>query len=174
MLPRYLKPLHFCKADISLISAKNYPNLAQHRYYILSKKGLNNLIAKTQYNCYSSFSDKNTPPQTNNNTSPGRSTTKNDLINSPKGNMNKTSMVESNVTISNNIFSSLLSTFSKKQPLIGRIREIINKIKNKDRHHMLNTASKILNEFTGYSAVEKLKEKVIQQGNFFPLHSIFI
>ncbi|CAG8444510.1 8067_t:CDS:2 [Funneliformis caledonium] len=68
--------------------------------------------------------------------------------------------------------SSLLSTFQnsgtispvKKQSLIERI---INTIKIQDSQHLLNSASQVLNEFTGYSAVERLKEKVIQQEQEF-------
>ncbi|CAI2163260.1 6543_t:CDS:2 [Funneliformis geosporum] len=153
--PRYLiKPLHFCKADISLISVKFYPILAQRRFHIFNKQGLNNLILKTRYNCCSFFSNKNTTPQQ---TKDKNTSTINTLKERPSTTSSLLSTFQHSATIS----------LAKKQSLIERINKFINTIKIKDRQHMLNAASQVLNEFTGYSAVEKLKEKVIQQEQEF-------
>src|SRR6266542_1798827 len=128
--PRYLmRSLLFCKAEISLISTTKfrYESL-QCRYFILNKKSLNNLIMKSQYKCYSS--DKNASTRNNKDTitTPSEpSTTKNGLTNSFKD-----------------------ITKFKNDLLTERIREMANsKIEN--TQHALSVASKILNEFTGYS-----------------------
>jgi hypothetical protein len=142
--PRFLmKPLRFCKAETSLILTKfRYESLYCH-CFILNKKGLNNnLIVKLQYKCYSL--NKNASTRNNEDTiiTPSEpSTTKNGLTNFPHKD-NK----------------------SKNELLTERIFEIAKTIKN--TQHALSIASKTLNEFTGYSVIEKLKEKVIQQGNF--------
>ncbi|RIA92365.1 Mdm33 family-domain-containing protein [Glomus cerebriforme] len=148
-----MKPLHFSKAEISLFSTKFRHDPLQYRYYILNRKGLNNLIIKTHYS-----SDTNAPPRTNKNiitTSSGPSTTKNGLTNSPEEDTSKT--------------PTKISKFKndKGQLLTERIREITNSIKIQNTQQAFNTASKILNEVTGYSEVEKLKEKVIQQEKEF-------
>lgn len=147
---RYLrKPLRFYKAETSLILTKfRYESLHCHNF-ILNKKGLNNnLIMKPQYNCYSLNKNASTRNNENTITTPSESsTTKNGLTNFPPKDVK-----------------------SKNDLLAERIFEMA-KMKIKNTQHTLNTASKTLNELTGYSVIEKLKEKVIQQGNFFPLHS---
>lgn len=146
---RYLmKPLRFCKAETSLILTKfRYESLHCHSF-ILNKKGLNNLIMKPQYNCYSLNKNATTRNNEDTITTPSEpSATKNGLTNFPPKDAK-----------------------NKNELLTERIFEI-TKMKIKNTQHALNIASKSLNELTGYSVIEKLKEKVIQQGNFFPLHS---
>jgi hypothetical protein len=167
-----MKPLRFFKADLPLLSTKStkfHHGCLQRRYYILNKRVLNNLIMKTQYDYYSSSSDKNAPPRTNEDTISTSEPfpTKNDLVNSSKDNISETSTAKNNAATSNKILS-IFSMISKIKN--DRERGLTNAIKIENSHHVLSAASKTLNEFTGYSIVEELKEKVIQQGNFFPLH----
>ncbi|CAG8444420.1 6242_t:CDS:2 [Ambispora leptoticha] len=55
----------------------------------------------------------------------------------------------------------------REKPWFEHMRELQDAIKTKDRREALSAASRALNEFTGYSDVEKLKEKVIKQENEF-------
>ncbi|CAG8496792.1 13221_t:CDS:2 [Ambispora gerdemannii] len=55
----------------------------------------------------------------------------------------------------------------REKPWFEHVRGLQNAVKTKDKQEALSAASKALNEFTGYSDVEKLKEKVIRQENEF-------
>ncbi|CAB5387699.1 unnamed protein product [Rhizophagus irregularis] len=139
-----MKPLRFCKAETSLILTKfRYESLHCHSF-ILNKKGLNNLIMKPQYNCYSLNKNATTRNNEDTITTPSEpSATKNGLTNFPPKDAK-----------------------NKNELLTERIFEI-TKMKIKNTQHALNIASKSLNELTGYSVIEKLKEKVIQQEKEF-------
>ncbi|KAG9291492.1 hypothetical protein G9A89_021911 [Geosiphon pyriformis] len=65
--------------------------------------------------------------------------------------------------------SSLLSQLKevREKPWFDHVRELQNAVKYKDTQEALSAASKALNEFTGYSDVERLKQKVIQQEDEF-------
>ncbi|CAG8446181.1 3525_t:CDS:2 [Acaulospora colombiana] len=53
------------------------------------------------------------------------------------------------------------------QLFVRRMRDLTSVLKVGDTRHALSVASKALNEFTGYSSVENMKEKVIQQEKDF-------
>ncbi|CAJ0745843.1 15517_t:CDS:2 [Entrophospora sp. SA101] len=57
------------------------------------------------------------------------------------------------------------SLLVKEKPISKKFYEIINSIKVGDGKEVLTSATKVLNDFTGYSVVEDLKKKVIQQEN---------
>ncbi|CAG8441579.1 16402_t:CDS:2 [Acaulospora morrowiae] len=159
-----ITPLRLCKTDILKGSGK-LPSLMRGPYFrTTNKKTLKHLTAIPSKSYSTSTNDKTLGASEQ--TTHSDSETKKEDIKGPEDPSKKKIYEPISSLLSRPAVISKLN-HDGAQFLVQRMRDITGAIKFGGTQHALSVASKALNELTGYSSVEGMKEKVIQQERDF-------